>query len=54
VFAERISFVETRDYVRIIQRNEEIYRGLYAEQTQQAQAAPPGQPDSTTASEHQM
>ena len=29
VFAERISFVETRDYVRIIQRNEEIYRALY-------------------------
>jgi soluble lytic murein transglycosylase len=29
VFAEQISFVETRDYVRIIQRNEEIYRALY-------------------------
>lgn len=29
VFAERISFVETRDYVRIIQRNESIYRALY-------------------------
>jgi soluble lytic murein transglycosylase len=29
VFAERISFVETRDYVRIIQRNEDIYRALY-------------------------
>ena len=29
VFAERISFVETRDYVRIIQRNEEIYKALY-------------------------
>jgi soluble lytic murein transglycosylase len=29
VFAERISFVETRDYVRIIQRNEDIYRSLY-------------------------
>ena len=29
MFAERISFVETRDYVRIIQRNEEIYRALY-------------------------
>jgi soluble lytic murein transglycosylase len=29
VFAERISFVETRDYVRIIQRNEQIYRALY-------------------------
>jgi soluble lytic murein transglycosylase len=29
VFAEQISFVETRDYVRTIQRNEEIYRALY-------------------------
>ena len=29
IFAERISFVETRDYVRVIQRNEEIYRALY-------------------------
>jgi soluble lytic murein transglycosylase len=29
VFAEQISFVETRDYVRIIQRNEDIYRALY-------------------------
>ncbi len=54
VFAERISFVETRDYVRIIQRNEEIYRGLYTEQTQRAQAAPPGRSDSTTTSEHEM
>lgn len=30
VFAERIPFAETRDYVRIIQRNQEIYRTLYA------------------------
>src|SRR5436190_8005046 len=29
VFAERISFTETRDYVRIVQRNAEIYRALY-------------------------
>jgi soluble lytic murein transglycosylase len=29
VFAESISFVETRDYVRIIQRNEDLYRALY-------------------------
>jgi soluble lytic murein transglycosylase-like protein len=29
VFAEQISFVETRDYVRVIQRNEDIYRALY-------------------------
>ncbi len=29
VFAERIAFVETRDYVRIVQRNEDIYRALY-------------------------
>jgi soluble lytic murein transglycosylase len=30
IFAERIPFVETRDYVRIIQRNQDIYRTLYA------------------------
>jgi peptidoglycan lytic transglycosylase len=43
VFAERISFVETRDYVRIIQRNEEIYRALYgADVSQRAEAAAPG------------
>jgi soluble lytic murein transglycosylase len=30
IFAERIPFVETRDYVRIIQRNQDIYRALYA------------------------
>jgi soluble lytic murein transglycosylase len=42
VFAERISFVETRDYVRIIQRNEEIYRALYGpEVVQRAEALPP-------------
>jgi soluble lytic murein transglycosylase len=29
VFAERIPFVETRGYVRIIQRNQELYRALY-------------------------
>ena len=29
VFAERISFTETRDYVRIVQRNAEIYKALY-------------------------
>jgi soluble lytic murein transglycosylase len=42
VFAERISFVETRDYVRVIQRNEDIYRALYgAEVTQRAEIARP-------------
>jgi soluble lytic murein transglycosylase len=30
VFVERIPFVETRDYVRIVQRNRAIYRSLYA------------------------
>jgi soluble lytic murein transglycosylase len=30
VFAERISFTETRDYVRIVQRNAEIYKALYS------------------------
>jgi soluble lytic murein transglycosylase len=29
IFTERISFTETRDYVRIVQRNVEIYRVLY-------------------------
>jgi soluble lytic murein transglycosylase len=42
VFAERISFVETRDYVRIIQRNEDIYRALYGAATpQRAEVTPP-------------
>ena len=42
VFAERISFVETRDYVRIIQRNEDIYRALYGPRvTQRADIARP-------------
>jgi soluble lytic murein transglycosylase-like protein len=29
LFIERISFRETRDYVRIIQRNLALYRALY-------------------------
>jgi soluble lytic murein transglycosylase len=29
IFAERISFTETRDYVRIVERNIEIYKSLY-------------------------
>jgi soluble lytic murein transglycosylase len=29
VFVERIPFSETRDYVRIIERNREMYRGIY-------------------------
>jgi soluble lytic murein transglycosylase len=29
LFTERIPFVETRDYVRIVQRNAELYRALY-------------------------
>jgi len=29
VFAERIPFVETRGYVRVIQRNQELYQALY-------------------------
>lgn len=29
VFAERIPFAETRDYVRLVQRNQAIYRVLY-------------------------
>jgi len=30
VFVERIPYVETRDYVRIVLRNQEFYRALYA------------------------
>jgi len=29
VFIERIPFTETRDYVRIIERNRAMYRGVY-------------------------
>jgi soluble lytic murein transglycosylase len=29
IFAERIPFAETRDYVRIVQRNRDLYRVLY-------------------------
>ena len=29
IFIERIPFVETRDYVRIVMRNAEMYRALY-------------------------
>lgn len=31
LYAERIPFRETRDYVRVVQRNREIYRALYPE-----------------------
>jgi soluble lytic murein transglycosylase len=45
VFAEQISFVETRDYVRVIQRNEEIYRALYGgDITTRADAGEPAPP----------
>ncbi|HEU4800225.1 MAG TPA: hypothetical protein VFS94_06295, partial [Gemmatimonadales bacterium] len=30
IFTERIPYVETRDYVRIVLRNAELYRALYA------------------------
>jgi soluble lytic murein transglycosylase len=29
LFTERVPFVETRDYVRIVQRNRDMYRALY-------------------------
>ncbi|MGH7616258.1 MAG: lytic transglycosylase domain-containing protein, partial [Gemmatimonadaceae bacterium] len=29
LFAERIPFAETRDYVRLVQRNAQVYRALY-------------------------
>ncbi|HEY4304758.1 MAG TPA: transglycosylase SLT domain-containing protein [Gemmatimonadaceae bacterium] len=32
LFVERIPFVETRDYVRIVQRNADVYRMLYGQQ----------------------
>jgi peptidoglycan lytic transglycosylase len=56
VFAEQISFVETRDYVRIIQRNEEIYRALYGvEITGRAEAARPlRSPDGVSKSQDQQ
>jgi soluble lytic murein transglycosylase len=56
VFAERISFVETRDYVRIIQRNEQIYRALYGPAvTQRAEVTPPSPaPGEPALTEQQM
>ncbi|HYF39350.1 MAG TPA: hypothetical protein VD930_06675, partial [Gemmatimonadales bacterium] len=55
VFAEQISFVETRDYVRIIQRNVEIYRALYGDEiSSRAQALlPVPSPEQVTASQDQ-
>jgi soluble lytic murein transglycosylase len=50
VFAEQISFVETRDYVRVIHRNEEIYRALYGSQTTTRAQAPLPDPVNGTAS----
>jgi len=51
IFAEQISFVETRDYVRIIQRNEEIYRALYgSEITGRSQEERPETPPSDVTS----
>jgi soluble lytic murein transglycosylase len=38
LYAERIPFRETRDYVRVVQRNRDIYRALYPE------LAPPPSP----------
>jgi soluble lytic murein transglycosylase-like protein len=50
VFAEQISFVETREYVRVIQRNEQIYRALYGGVISiQAQADPPAAAPEETA-----
>jgi soluble lytic murein transglycosylase len=49
VFAERISFVETRDYVRIIQRNEQIYRALYGPEVIERAEAPASSPTESAA-----
>jgi soluble lytic murein transglycosylase-like protein/TolA-binding protein len=56
VFAEQISFVETRDYVRVIQRNEDIYRALYGgEITNRAEATlPTNSPDGVASSQEQQ
>lgn len=55
VFVERISFVETRDYVRIIQRNEEIYRALYGPTVvQRAEALPPAPSSEDAVAEKQQ
>jgi peptidoglycan lytic transglycosylase len=56
VFVERISFVETRDYVRIIQRNEEIYRALYGPEVVQRAEALPSAPEAEgpPVEQHQM
>jgi soluble lytic murein transglycosylase len=55
VFAEQISFVETRDYVRIIQRNVEIYRALYGDEiSSRGQASLPGaSPENVASSQEQ-
>jgi soluble lytic murein transglycosylase len=56
VFAEQISFVETRDYVRVIQRNVDIYRALYGgEVPNRAEATlPVPSPDGPASQEQQM
>jgi soluble lytic murein transglycosylase len=56
VFAEQISFVETRDYVRIIQRNEEIYRALYGDEitTRAEVALPITSPDGVASGQEQQ
>jgi soluble lytic murein transglycosylase len=43
LFVERIPYVETRDYVRIITRNMELYRGLYDWAGSSQGAAVPGE-----------
>lgn len=55
VFAEQISFVETRDYVRIIQRNVEIYRALYGNEisSRGESTAPAGSPESIATTQEQ-
>jgi soluble lytic murein transglycosylase len=55
VFAEQISFVETRDYVRIIQRNEDIYRVLYGgEIPYRAEATRPNPPEGAAGGQEQQ
>ena len=56
VFAEQISFVETRDYVRVIQRNEDIYRALYGREVDRSKPQLPAAPPEavSTSPEQQM
>ena len=48
IFTERIPYVETRDYVRIVLRNQELYRALYAWRAPSNDSTTSSQRNSTT------